>query len=97
MIAKREKTESPQVSTTVVPLCFASFVRENYRRVANSEKGGLAYETVEEITGDNKSILDSKVQPLSHVEFQISDKISNPGTYYELIPSDSLPLCFNSL
>lgn len=45
---------------------------------------------------DKELVLDPEVQPLSHLECQISNASSESVTYDELIHFDSIPLCSNS-
>jgi hypothetical protein len=45
---------------------------------------------------DKEPVLDPEVQPLSHLECQISDEITEAETDDDLILFDSIPLCSNS-
>jgi hypothetical protein len=89
---KEENAESFQVSAKCMPLCFASFLRENYNQVVNSRNGELSYPSDEEFKDNTEHVLDPEVQSLSHLECQISDEITESETDDELSHFDSIPL-----
>ena len=49
-----------------------------------------------DVIGDMEVVLDSSLQPLSYIDFQIPDESLEPEIEYELIQNNSVPLSFNS-
>lgn len=70
--------------------------KQEDKRVINIISGQPSHESVEDVTCDMEASFAPESQPLSYIEFQITDESLESETYYELMQDNSIPLCFES-
>jgi hypothetical protein len=96
--SKEECAENVKVSEDTLPLCCSScqFMKGNSRSVVDSEDKYPSNQSIDDTIEDMEIVLNPESQPLTDVDFQILDDSLEPEENSELIPKNSVPLCFKS-
>jgi hypothetical protein len=96
--SNEECAENVRVSEDTLPLCCSScqFLKRNSRSVVSSRDINVSDQSIDDTLKDMEAVLNPESQQLPSFNFQILDDNLEPETNSELIPKNSVPLCFKS-